>query len=141
VKTQSILFGTVGLLAIAVAIGCGSNNPTTADRSADNTPAASQPAPSPDAWIVDRDSYISRRQQDLDELQQRWDLTKDKADRKSKRAWNEMKDQAASLRHDLDEAKTATKETWDATRQKLDETWNRIQNKAPDAFGQETHGS
>ncbi len=140
-KTQSILFGTVGLLAISLAIGCGKDNRTTADRSADNTPAASQPAPSADDWILDRDSYITRRRQDLDELQQRWDIAKDKADAKSKRAWKEMKDQTVGLRHDLDEAKTATKETWDATRQKLDESWNRIQNKAPDAFSHENHGS
>ena len=140
-KTQSIFFGTVGLLVVAMGIGCGKDSRSTADRSADNTIAASQPAPPANDWILDRDSYIARRQQDLDELQQRWDLAKDKADRKSKRAWNEVKDQTAGLRHDLDEAKTATKETWDGTRQKLDESWNRIENKTRKVFVDETHGS
>jgi hypothetical protein len=130
----------VGLLVVAVAIGCGKDN-RTADRSADTTTAATQPATPANDWTLDRDSYITRRQQDLDELQQRWDIAKDKADRKSKRAWNEMKDQTATLRHDLDVAKSATKETWDATKQKLDETWDHIQNKAHDVFGNETHGS
>jgi hypothetical protein len=141
VKTKSVLFGTVGLFVIAAGIGCSRDNRNNADRSVDNTTAASQPTPLADQWIADRDAYISRRQQDLDELQQRWDLAKDKADRKSKRAWNEMKDQTASLRHDLDEAKTTTKDTWDATRQKLDESWNRIENKTRDVFRNETHGS
>jgi hypothetical protein len=124
-----------------VGIGCGRNNGNNADRSADNTTTANPPAPPADQWLVDRDAYINRRQQDLDELQQRWDNTKDKADRKSKRAWSEMKEQTAGLRHDLDEAKNSTKDTWDATRQKLDESWNRIENKTRGVFGNETHGS
>ena len=140
-KTQSILFGTVGLLVVAVAIGCGKDNRSNADRSADNTTAASQPAPPVNDWTLDRDSYIARRQQDLDELDRQWDIAKDKATKQSKRAWNEMKEQTTGLRHDLDEAKNATKETWDTTKQKLDESWDRIQNKAHDVFGNETHGS
>jgi hypothetical protein len=140
VKTQSILFGTVGLLVVAAGIGCGKGSQSNADRAVDNTTAANQPAPVND-WTVDRDSYISRRQQDLDELQQRWDLAKEKADRKSKRAWKEMEEQTVTMRHDLDEAKNATKDAWDATRQKLDEGWNRIENKTKDVFGNETHGS
>jgi hypothetical protein len=138
VKTQSILFGTVGLLVIAAGIGCSSSN--NADRAVDNT-AATQPAPPPNDWTVDRDAYISRRQQDLDELQQRWDIAKDKADSKSRRAWDGMRDQTTGLRHDLDQAKNATRDTWDGTRQKLDESWNRIENKTRDVFGNEKHGS
>lgn len=141
-KTQSILFGTVGFLLVAVAIGCGSNNAPNADRSADNTTAASQPAPPPAPdWTVDRDSYITRRQQDLDEIDHQWDTFKDKANRKSRRAWEDMKQETAGLRHDLDEAKNATKETWDSTRQKLDERWNRIENKKHDTFGDDKSGS
>jgi len=141
VKTQSILFGAVGLLVVAIGIGCSRDNRNNADRAVDNTTAASQAAQPANDWTVDRDAYIARRQQDLDELQQRWDLAKEKADRKSRRAWDEMKDQTAGLRHDLDEAKTATKDTWDGTRQKLDESWNRIENKTREVFGNETHGS
>ncbi|HEV3331879.1 MAG TPA: hypothetical protein VG096_12900 [Bryobacteraceae bacterium] len=141
-KTQPILFATVGVLVVAAAIGCGKDNRSNADRVADSSPAASQPAPTVNDWTVDRDTYVSRRQQDLDELQQRWELAKDKADRKSKRAWKEMEEQTVALRHDLDEAKNATKETWDGTRQKLDESWHRIENKTRDVFsGNETHGS
>jgi hypothetical protein len=141
VKTQSILFGAVGLLVVAVGIGCSRDNRNNADRAVDNTTAASLAAQPANDWTVDRDAYIARRQQDLDELQQRWDLTKEKADRKSRRAWDEMKEQTAGLRHDLDEAKTATKDTWDGSRQKLDESWNRIENKTREVFGNESHGS
>jgi len=142
VKNHSILFGTLGLglLVWAAGIGCGRSGNTTADRSADNS-AATQPAPTVNDWTVDRDAYIARRQQDLDELQQRWDLNKDKADRQAKRAWKDMQEQTVSMRHDLDEAKNATKDTWEATRQKLDEGWNRIQNKTDKVFHNETHGS
>lgn len=140
-KTQSILFGAVGLLVVAVGIGCSRDNRNNADRAVDNTTAASLAAQPANDWTVDRDAYIARRQQDLDELQQRWDLTKEKADRKSRRAWDEMKEQTAGLRHDLDEAKTATKDTWDGSRQKLDESWNRIENKTREVFGNESHGS
>ena len=136
-KTQSILFGTLGLLVVAAAIGCGKDNRSTADRSADNTTAASQPAPPATDWTADRDAYIARRQQDMDALDRQWDSFKDKADRKSKRAWNETKEQTAALRHDLDEAKNSTKETWDATKQKLDADWDRVENKVHDVFGNE----
>ena len=140
-RTQSILFGTVGLLVVAATIGCGKDNQTNADRVAGNSPAASQPAPPVNDWTVDRDAYVTRRQQDLDELQQRWDLAKDKADRKAKRAWKEMEEQTVAMRHDLDEAKNSSKEAWDATKQKLDESWTKIENKTHDVFANETHGS
>jgi len=141
VKTHSVLFGALGVLVAAAAIGCGSaNNPSNADRSADNTQAA-QPAPPPTDWTADRDAYITQRQQDLDELQNRWDNVKAKADRQARIAWRDMEKDNTALRHDLDEAKSETHEKWDATRQKLDEDWNRIQNKSHDAFHNETHGS
>jgi len=141
VRTQSILFGTVGLMVAAIAIGCGNGNNTTADRSADNTPAATQPVAPPSDWTTDRDAYIARRQQDLDELQQRWDTAKAKADRTARQAWRETEKETATLRHDLAEAKDTSREKWEATRQKLDESWNRIQNKAHHALHDENRGS
>jgi hypothetical protein len=140
VKTHSILVGTVAVLLAGAAIGCGSaNTNSNADRSADRT--AAQPAPPPPDWTTDRDAYITRRNQDLDELQNRWDNLKVRADRKARNVWGESEDARTTLRHDLDEAKNETREKWDTTKQKLDENWNRIEEKTRDAFRGERHGS
>ena len=134
-KARTIFFGTIGVLVVAAGIGCSnSNTPSNADRATDSTPAASQPAPPPTEWTADRDAYIARRQQDLDELQNQWDRAKAKADRKTREAWRATESDRASMRRDLEKAKENSREAWDSTRQKLDEGWNRIQNKTRDVF-------
>ena len=126
-KARTIFFGTVGVLVVAVGIGCSNSTTPNADRSADSTTAASQPAPPPPTdWTADRDAYIVRRQQDLDELQSQWDRAKAKADRKTREAWRGTESDRASMRRDLEKAKENSREAWDSTRQKLDEGWNRI---------------
>jgi hypothetical protein len=76
-------------MALILTAGCGRDDRGTADRT--DMPATTADRTADTDWMRDRDEYIARRENELDEIERRWDNYQGTASEKSRLAWNEVK--------------------------------------------------
>lgn len=128
-QIRHLMLGLVGAAALTLTIACGDarraervdNDTTTADRV-------------DESWKRDRDEFIARREAELERYDNRWNDYKERANTKSKRAWDEVKEESAGMRRELSELKNASKDNWEAAKNRMDNGWDKFESKMKDIF-------
>jgi hypothetical protein len=87
-----------------------------------------------DNWMRERDEYIAERENELNDIESRWDAYQNRASAQSRRAWDEVKQETAGMRRELNELKNATRENWEEAKARMDSGWDRFENKVNDVF-------
>jgi hypothetical protein len=136
-RIHRLLLGLAGAAVLTFTTACSDT------RRAENTPAdppvASADRTTDEAWVRERDEYVTRRERELDDYDRRWENFKNKASDKSRRTWNEVKEESSGLRRELRDLKNATKENWNEAKRRLDSGWDRFETKMRDVFTDDDH--
>jgi hypothetical protein len=103
------------------------------------TPAASADRVDNDTWARERDAYVTRRERELEEYDQRWENFKAKANAKSRRAWADLKEETSGMRRELSELRASSKENWEEAKRKMDSGWEKFEGKVRDVFDGDDH--
>jgi hypothetical protein len=126
---RHIMLGVVGAAALTFTMACGDadradrvDSPVAADRM-DN-----------DNWMRERDEYIAERENELNDIDSRWDSYQNRANAKSREAWNDVKQETAGMRRELNELKNASRENWEEAKARMDSGWDSFENKVNDVF-------
>ena len=127
---RQFMLGLVGAAALTVTIACG--DARRADRVDNDTTMADRVD---DSWMRERDAYIERREADLERYDNRWNEYKERANAKSRRAWDEVKEESAGMRRELSELKNSSKDNWEAAKNRMDNGWDKFEGKMKDIFG------
>jgi hypothetical protein len=136
-KIREMLLGFAGVAALALTGACSDTR--RAQNTPSETPMTSADRVDDDNWMRDRDEYVNRREKELDEYDRRWNEHKNNASAKSRRAWDDVKDESSGLRRELRELKNSTKENWQEAKAKLDSGWDKFETKMKDVFDTDDH--
>jgi hypothetical protein len=85
-------------------------------------------------WMRERDEYVTRRERELNDVDQRWENFKDRASAKSRSAWNELKEETTGIRRDLSELRTSSRESWEDAKRGMDARWEEFERDVNDVF-------
>ena len=126
-----LILGLVGAAALTFTSACSRTE--RADREMDSPSTADRIEN--DSWMSERNEYIARRENELNDIEARWQRFENRASAESRQAWNEVKEQTAGLRRELSELKAASRETWEEAKGRMDAGWERFEDKVDNIFG------
>lgn len=113
---KSILFVT-GVLLMSPA--CTTDRRTAQERAKEQEETVTD-------WRRDRDNFISRMEQQLDEMDRKINATSEKASSHSKEAFNALKERIRKLKADLIESKTSAEGNWEVAKQRMEKAWEAL---------------
>ena len=128
-KIRNLMLGLVGAVALTFTMACGDAD--RADRV--DSPAAAGRMDD-DNWMRERDEYIAERERELNDVEARWENFQNRANAESRQAWNEVKQETAGMRRELNELRNASRENWEEAKARMDSGWDRFENRVNDVF-------
>jgi hypothetical protein len=123
------MLGLVGAAALTLTMACGDAD--RADRV--DSPVAAERMDN-DNWMRERDEYIAERENELNDIESRWDSYQSRANARARAAWNDVKQETAGMRRELNELKNASRENWEEAKARMDSGWDSFENKVNDVF-------
>jgi hypothetical protein len=125
------LLALIGTAALTFTVACSDQRRGKAER---ESPTATAERTDTDNWARERDEYVAQRQRELADVDRRWENFKSKASAKSRTAWNEVREESAGLRRELNELRNSSKESWSEAKRRIDAGWEKFEAKVRDAF-------
>jgi hypothetical protein len=123
------MLGLVGAAALTLTMACGDAD--RADRV--DSPVAAERMDN-DNWMRERDEYIAERENELNDIESRWDSYQSRANARARAAWNDVKQETVGMRRELNELKNASRENWEEAKARMDSGWDSFENKVNDVF-------